>query len=110
MEFLEGIEITLGPAVIVVAPIVAAIIQLLKHVQFNGRPVLPDERAVWAANALLGGVAFTLYQVSIGESIGTAIISAIAAILGASGVYEGAKAALGKAPSQASPDPQSEPD
>lgn len=104
MEFLEGLEITVGPVVLVVAPLVAAIIQVLKHVQWNGNPLLPNETAIWVANALLGGVAFTLYQLSQGESIGAALLNAIIAVFGASGVFEGVKSTVGKLSSTQQPE------
>ena len=89
----DELEITVGPVVLVWGAVVAAVVQLLKHVYFEGKPLLDTPVKIWAANLLLGGVGVFLYEVLSGKDVLAALAAAVVAVLTASGIFEGVKTA-----------------
>lgn len=97
----DGLEIAIGPMVLVWGAVVAAVVQLLKHVYFGDKPLLDTPGKIWAANLLLGGVGVFLYEVLSGKDVLAALVAAGAAVLTASGIFEGVKTAAGVGKSSA---------
>lgn len=89
----DELEIAIGPVVLVWGAVVAAVVQLLKHVYFGGKPLLDTPVKIWAANLLLGGVGVFLYEVLSGKDVLAALVAAGVAVLTASGIFEGVKTA-----------------
>src|SRR5690606_36818189 len=85
----DGLEIAIGPVVLVWGTVVAAVVQLPKHVYCGGKPLLGTPGKIWAANLLLGGVGVFLYHALRAKDVLAALVAAGAAVLTASGIFEG---------------------
>lgn len=92
----DDLEITIGGVVLLWAGIVAAVVEIGKHVYFGDRPLLDTSAKIWGANLLLGGVGVFVHQMMQGSDILPALLAAGAAVLTASGIFEGVKVAAGK--------------
>ena len=97
----DELEIAIGPVVLVWGAVVAAVVQLLKHVYLGDKPLLDTPVKIWAANLLLGGVGVFLYEVLSGKDVLAALVAAGAAVLTASGIFEGVKTATAAGKSSA---------
>lgn len=99
-----GLEIAIGPVVLLWGGVVAAVVELLKHVYFGDRSLLDTPGKIWAANLLLGGVGVFVYELVNGADVLAALLAAGAAVVAASGIFEGFKTATqaGKSSSVAS--------
>lgn len=100
----DGLEIAIGPVVLVWGAVVAAIVQLLKAVKIGDppRPLLGSAQAIWLANLLLGGVGVLVYEVTNGAALLQAVVNGVLAVLSASGLFEAVKTAAGNSTSGAS--------
>ena len=90
----DELQIQIGPAVLVWAPIVTALIQILKNVKVGGTPLLGNEKAIWLANLVLGGLGMFLYSIlNTNATVLQALVDALMAVVGASGIFEAVKTA-----------------
>lgn len=91
----DGLEIAVGPVVMVWGAVVAAIVQLLKAVKIGDPPraLLDSAQKIWLANLLLGGIGILVYELAGGVSVIQAVLNAILTMLTASGVFEAVKTA-----------------
>lgn len=92
----EDLEITIGGVVLVWAGIVAAVVEIGKHVYFGDEPLLNTPAKIWGANLGLGGLGIFIYQTMGGASVLEALLAALTAVIAASGVFEGVKTITGK--------------
>lgn len=94
----DDLEITIGGVVLLWAGIVAGLIEIGKHIRIGGTPLLGTPGKIWAANLILGGIGVFVYELSRGTDVIPALLAAGAAVLAASGIFEGVKTAVGKSP------------
>lgn len=91
----EGLEITIGGVVLAWAGVVAAVVEIGKHVYFGDEPLLNTSAKIWGANLALGGLGIFIYEVMGGASVLEGLLAALTAIIAASGVFEGVKTVTG---------------
>lgn len=89
----DDVVIPIGGVALLWGGVVAAIIQLLKHVQWDGRPILANSTHIWGANLLLGGVGMFIAALQSGSTALAALLYAGEAVLSAVGTFEFAKKA-----------------
>jgi len=77
-----------GGVAIAVGALVRTLIQLAKHIQINGRPLLPTEGSIHLANVLLGGVLFAIVNMLNGTHLLAALLQSGLAVLAAIGGHE----------------------
>lgn len=89
----DGLEIAIGPVVLVWGAVVAGLVQILKAVKVGepAKPLLDTSQKIWLANLLLGGVGVLVYEVIGGTAPLQAILNAVMTILSASGLFEAVK-------------------
>src|SRR5690554_6446706 len=98
----DDLEIAIGGVVLLWGGIVAGLIEIGKHVRVGSTVLLGTPQRIWMANLLLGGAGVLIYELLQGTSFLSALLAAAAAVLTASGIFEGIKtaasSAVGKSP------------
>lgn len=92
----DGLEIAVGGVVLLWAGVVSGLIEIGKHIRIGGSPLLGTPGRIWAANLILGGAGVLVYELLQGKPFLAALIAAGAAVVAASGIFEGVKTAVGK--------------
>lgn len=92
----EDLEITIGGVVLAWAGVVAAVVEVGKHVYFGDEPLLNTPAKIWGANLALGGLGIFIYEVMGSASVLEGLLAALTAVIAASGVFEGVKTITGK--------------
>lgn len=89
----DELEIAIGGVVLLWGGIVAGLIEIGKHVRVGSTVLLGTPQRIWMANLLLGGAGVLIYELLQGTSFLSALLAAAAAVLTASGIFEGIKTA-----------------
>lgn len=92
----SGLELKIGGVAILWGGVVAALVEIGKHVYFTDEPFLNTPAKIWGANLVLGGLGIMIYELLQGTAILQAALAALAAVISASGLFEAAKTAVGK--------------
>src|SRR5690554_2714715 len=98
----DGLEIAIGAIVFLWGGLVSGLIEIGKRIRIGGVPLLGTPTRIWAANLILGGIGVLTYELMSGTTFLSALLTAGAAVLTASGLFEGIKtaasSAVGKSP------------
>lgn len=84
----DDVVVTFGAVTLGWAAVQMGVINILKGIQIQGKPLLDTAGKIWLANAALGVLGLTLAATQAGTPFLAAVIQAALVIFGSAGIYE----------------------